>query len=113
MTIADTIFTRIYRYTKAVKDAAKEIQALGSEITTLSRLLRNLELVLGEYEEDTPDANLRLHHINSCRETLLKIRDKIDWKTTLDPGSSKSTLEATLRRLKWPFSGSEMKSLLS
>ncbi|TVY20585.1 Ankyrin-2 [Lachnellula arida] len=49
--IADTIFTRIYRYTKAVKGAAKEIQALGSEITTLSGLLRNLELVLNEYEE--------------------------------------------------------------
>ncbi|TVY37053.1 Serine/threonine-protein phosphatase 6 regulatory ankyrin repeat subunit B [Lachnellula subtilissima] len=92
VTIADTIFT---------------------QITTLSGLLHNLALVLGEYEEDTPDANLRLHHINSCRETLLKIRDKIDWKTPLDPSSSRSTLEAALRRLKWPFSGSEMKSLLS
>ncbi|TVY92919.1 Serine/threonine-protein phosphatase 6 regulatory ankyrin repeat subunit B [Lachnellula willkommii] len=100
--IADTIFTRIYRYTKAVK-----------EITTLSGLLRNLELVLNEYKEDTPGANLRLHHINSCRETLLKIRDKIEWKIPHESGSSKSTLEVTMRKLKWPFSGSEMKSLLS
>ncbi|TVY36887.1 Vegetative incompatibility protein [Lachnellula occidentalis] len=97
--IADTIFTRIYRYTKA--------------ITTLSGLLRNLELVLNEYEEDTPDANLRLHHINSCRETLLKIRNKLEWKAPQDPSSSKSTLDATLRKSKWPFSGPEMKSLLS
>jgi hypothetical protein len=111
VSIADTVFTRIYRYAKGVKGAAKEIEELAAGIRTLSEILHGLQLVLSQYDDDRWDPNLRLHHLNSCRETLLKVQKKIYGNESQI--SNKSTFEATIQKLKWPFSASEVKALLS
>jgi hypothetical protein len=111
VSIADTIFTRIYRYAKGVKGAAKEIEELAAGIRTLSEILHGLQLVLSQYDDDLSDSNLRLHHLNSCRETLLKIQRKIDSNDSQI--SNRSKFEVTIQKLKWPFSGAEVKALLS
>lgn len=112
--IADTIFSRIYsvyKYTKAVQGAAKEIEELATGIRTLSELLHGLQLLLSQFENDLPDPSLRMHHINSCRQTLLKIQKKLD---SHDPhASDNSSFEKTIRKLRWPFSSSEAKELLA
>ena len=107
-----TLFSHgIYRYTKGVKGAAKEIEELAAGIRTLSEILHGLQLVLSQYDDDRWDPNLRLHHLNSCRETLLKVQKKIDSNDSQT--SNKSAFEATIQKLKWPFSASEVKALLS
>lgn len=109
--IADVVFSRTFRYAKAVKVAAKDIEKLASEIGSLSGVLHSLSLVASELEGRTVDPNLRLHHINSCRETLTKIQRKLERN---DPTKAKDhLLEAALRSLKWPFSSSETKELLA
>jgi len=112
--IADNTFSRIYSvytYTKAVKGATKEIEELAAGIRTLSELLHGLQLLLSQFESDLPAPNLRLHHVNSCRQTLLKIQNKVD---SHDPrATDTSSLERKIRKLKWPFSTSEIKELLA
>src|ERR1700712_425190 len=78
VSIADAVFTRVYRYARAVKGAAKDIDTLATEIINLSGLLRGLELVLNELSTDTTEPNLRLYHLNSCRNTFLEIQKKLD-----------------------------------
>jgi len=109
--IADIVFSRTYRYAKAVKGAANDIEKLSSEIRSLSGVLHGLSLVVNELEKETIEPNLRLHHINSCRTTLTKIQRKLERN---DPATTKDGLvHAALRSLKWPFSSSETKELLA
>jgi hypothetical protein len=49
--IADIVFSRTYRYAKAVKGAADEIETLSSEIRSLSQVLHGLSLVVSELEK--------------------------------------------------------------
>jgi hypothetical protein len=115
--IADTIFGRVYSYARAVKGAAKEIEELACEIRNLSGILHGLELVLNELLKDSAEPNLRLHHINSCRATLLKIRNKLDSPNIIAsqhpslPNAAKFV--STIQKLKWPFSRSETGDLLA
>ena len=109
--IADVVFSRTFRYAKAVKVAAKEIEKLASEIGSLSGVLHSLFLVASELGKETIEPNLRLHHINSCRATLTKIQRELERN---DPTMAKHPrFEAALRILKWPFSYSETKELLA
>jgi hypothetical protein len=115
--IADTIFGRVYSYARAVKGAAKEIEELACEIRNLSGILHGLELVLSELLKDSAEPNLRLHHINSCRATLLKIRNKLDSPNitaSLHPAlPSTAKFASTFQKLKWPFSRPETTELLA
>ena len=108
--IADTIFSRTYRYARLVKNAEKDVEELASEIRSLSGLLHGLALVLNELEAETSERNFRLHHINSCRGTLTKIEKKLD---NYDFGANKGIVDKTLRKLKWPFSVEETKELIA
>lgn len=111
VTMADVVFSRTFRYAKAVKGAAKDIEKLASEIRSLSGVLHGLSLVVSELETDTIKPNLRLHHVNSCCATLTKIQRKLERN---DPLTAKDQpVEAALRSLKWPFSSSETKELLA
>jgi hypothetical protein len=78
VSIADTVFTRTYRYVRLVKNAEKDIPELASGIRSLSGLLHGLALVLSELQKETSETNFQLHHIYSCRVTLTKIQKKLD-----------------------------------
>jgi hypothetical protein len=60
--IADMIFSKTYRYAKAVKHAEKDVEALAAGIRYLSGMLHGLSLVIQEEEEENTEQNFRLHH---------------------------------------------------
>jgi len=116
--LADTIFTRLYRYVRAVKRAAKDVEELAVGIRTLSSLLHGLNLVLDGLEEEegykgnlSNLAQFRLHHVSSCLTTLTEIQKKLD--KYQPEGEDHQAAKQTLRNLKWPFSVSDIKRLLT
>ena len=108
--LADGVFRKTYKYARDVKGAKKEVQDLSNETRDLAGILHNLSLTASALEDDKFDPNLRMHHINSCRQTLMQI-DKRLAKALADFGG-KSKLDAIQRKLKWPFSSAETKELL-
>ncbi|KAL8654100.1 MAG: hypothetical protein Q9226_003563 [Calogaya cf. arnoldii] len=112
VTLTDLVFSRIFKYVQAVKGASKEIAALSSEVGALYGVLSSLQLVAQQLDPRTISATtLRAHHINSCTQTLEKMRKILDKDST--SSLQTQTLESVKRKLHWPFSSSEVKSLLA
>ncbi|KAL1648708.1 hypothetical protein SLS58_001882 [Diplodia intermedia] len=108
--IADLVFSRVYRYAKSVQNAKSEIGLLAKEIRTLSGTLHSLALLAAELDDGAPEMDFRLHHINSCRQILLDIQRKVDKKDAIVSGESSAS--AVRLRLQWPFSSSETKKMV-
>ncbi|KAH8588947.1 hypothetical protein B0O99DRAFT_343400, partial [Bisporella sp. PMI_857] len=109
--IADAVFTRILRYTKAFQKAEKDMKDLGNAVRELSGLLHGLQLVFAELENDTEREIRRLHHIHACRMTLMMMQKKLDSHDL--HSDSKTKIELAVRKLKWPFAQAEVRELLS
>lgn len=115
ISIADLLFSRTFKYTKTARNASKDIEKLANSIRSLTQLLHGLHLILLELEEESPETNFRLHHINSCSTTLTRIREKLD-KNGYDAGPDEAhppkAKLSLLHKLKWPYSCSETKELV-
>lgn len=107
VTITDTVFCRAFKYGKAVKSAPAEISALTSAIGALSGIVHNLHLLICQLEGETFDTTIQTHHIHSCLKTVESI-EKVLVKYDIPP--SGHGMEK-MKRLRWPFSASEAKSL--
>ncbi|KAK2754802.1 hypothetical protein FQN54_006695 [Arachnomyces sp. PD_36] len=110
MTLADVVFRQTFKYAREVKDAKKDVQSLANEIRALAGILHNLSLTASALEDEDFDPNLRMHHINACRHTLMHIDKRLSKARKDLTGSSK--FAAIQRKLKWPFSTAETKELL-
>ena len=111
VTLADVVFGRVYKYTKSVKSASKEITTLSSEIGALYGILSNLRLLTDQLERETCEFTPKAYHIHSCFETLQKVKDLLDKDSA---GSSQSQDPHTLKqKLKWPLKASEVKDLIA
>lgn len=111
VTLADIVFRRTYKYVKAVRKGAKEISALSAEIGALYRILSNLQLVSRQLEDEAFEPSTRIHHIHSCYQTLERVKyilDRDDTSSLCD-----ERLETFKRKLRWPFTSSEVKDLLA
>ena len=111
VSLADIVFHRIYKYVKAVKKAPKEISALSAEINSLYGVLRSLQLVSRQLEDEAVDASTRIHHVQSCFETLEHVRSILDKDNT--SSLHDQPLETLKRKLRWPFTSSEVKDLIA
>ena len=111
ITLADIVFRRTYKYVKAVKNAPKEISALSTEIGSLYGILSTLQLVSRQLEGETFDTSTRIHHVQSCFETLRHVRSILDKDDTSSLNDQR--LETFKRKLRWPFTSSEVKSLIA
>lgn len=111
ITIAETAFRGTFKYIKGVKDAPKEIVTLSSELSLLYGMLNRLQLVVSQLEGETFDSAVQIHHIHSCYLTLEKIKKLLDKFDTSSLEDQK--LERMKRRLKWPFSISDAKCLVT
>ena len=111
LTLADVVFCRTYKYVKAVKKAPKEISALATEIGSLYGILSRLQLVSRQLEDETFDTTTRIHHVQSCFETLEHVRSILDKDNTSSLHDQR--LETLKRKLRWPFTSSEVKDLIA
>ncbi|KAF7538549.1 hypothetical protein G7Z17_g12611 [Cylindrodendrum hubeiense] len=112
ISLGDVVFRAVFKYARAVKDAKSDIQSLADEINGLATVLRSLQaLALDlESEGDSFDPTLRIHCLSHCTKTFDKIEQRVR-KASNSFGKSKS--EGITRQLKWPFSASETKELLT
>ena len=110
VTLADIVFGRIYKYVKAVKKAPKDIAGLSAEIGALYGVLSNLHLVSRQLEYEQAESTTRIHHIHSCYQTLERVRSILDRDNTSSLHGER--LESLKRRLRWPFTSSEVKDLI-
>ncbi|KAL8838837.1 MAG: hypothetical protein Q9170_001959 [Blastenia crenularia] len=109
VTLADVVFGRIFKYVQTARKADEEITALSSEIGALYGILSRLNLVSRQLEDDLVGSAPRMLYISSCQETLEKVKAILDRDAT----SSARTqhIDKLKRKLRWPFSSSEVKSL--
>ncbi|KAJ3548854.1 hypothetical protein NM208_g796 [Fusarium decemcellulare] len=110
VTLADTIFRATFRFAKAAKNVKQDVTQLASETQDLAGVLHRLSLLASALELDTNQKTLRLHHVISCRQMLLRVEKTLS-KATADLDSGKS-IHHVKRALKWPFSSTETKGLL-
>ncbi|KAI0550624.1 hypothetical protein F4679DRAFT_542036 [Xylaria curta] len=108
--ISDAVFRRVHHYYRAVKGANKEIEVLAESVRSLSGVLHNLSLLAWALEDEPYDTSLRMHHINSCRQTLSKLIDKL--VHIQDDIQHSSSLVRLRRQLIWPFSARETEELI-
>jgi hypothetical protein len=114
LTLADAVFCRLLKYSRAVKDAAgqakawaDEVNDFGGIIDRLVRLTRALEA-----QGEAFDSTLRMHHIEGCRRVLSSVNDLLA-KAERDLGGP-SRLSAVQQKLKWPLSSApRIKELMS
>lgn len=111
VTLADIVFRRTYRYVKAVKKASKEISALSTEIGALYGILSSLQLVSRQLEDETFESTTRIHHVHSCYQTLEHVKSILDRDDT--SSLRDQPLETLRRKLRWPFTSSEVKDLIT
>jgi len=111
VTLADSIFRGAFHYAKSVKGAKREVTDLAKEAQNLAGVLHQLSLVASALELDSFESTLRLHHVISCRQLLLRVEKAIA-KSKADLESSRKR-DVIQRHLKWPFSATEMKELLA
>lgn len=109
--LADVAFKYVYKYVRAAKNAESDIKALADEIDGLARLLRHLEALASDLEDegDKFDPALRAHYLSHCEMTLQGIEKRVKKAAN---SFAQSKLQGFARQLKWPYSASETKGLL-
>ena len=109
--LADSVFRRTFNYIKSVKEAPKEVAALSSEIGALYGILNHVHLIACQLEGETFDSAIQVHYIHSCYQTFEKVRTMLDKYDTLN--GHRHSVDAMKRRLTWPFTVPEAKSLIA
>ncbi|KAK8243431.1 hypothetical protein HDK90DRAFT_409640 [Phyllosticta capitalensis] len=111
LSLADIVFSRVFRYAKAVQGSDSEIAQLAERTQSLSGVLHSLLLLAMELDTEGPAHEFRFRHLISCGNTLRKIKQKLESKT---PTSSTHNPAASVKnKLLWPFSSSETKKLVA
>jgi hypothetical protein len=112
MSLADTVFRYVFKYARGAVNAKKEVESLSTEINGLSAVLRSLHALASELEAEASfEPTLRMQHLTHCKQTLETLLNRV--KKAADDFDNKAKWEGITRRLKWPFSASETKDLLS
>ncbi|KAL2836937.1 hypothetical protein BJY01DRAFT_48327 [Aspergillus pseudoustus] len=109
VTLAEEVFQLVCKFGRQVKDAQSDIKRLSTEIRSLSVLLYELSLLAKSFEDEGLDTFFRLHHVNSCRQTVQDVKLRLEKALG---GLKGQRWQATATRLKWPYTGKEVKKLL-
>ncbi|RBR20104.1 uncharacterized protein FIESC28_05383 [Fusarium coffeatum] len=114
ISLSDTVYQHIFRYTRAVAGAKDDVKQLGQELNALSGVLRSLyalAAVLEEEEDQLYDPAMKIQHLIKCQETIEKIRKRV--KKATDDFDKPARWRGLSRQLKWPFSKDETRDLVS
>ncbi|CAH0038741.1 unnamed protein product [Clonostachys rhizophaga] len=115
VSLADVVFRTVAKYRREVKGAQKEVDNLLNEVKNTSLLLHNLSLIAYDLESgavpgQTRGPNLKLEHLNDCRNLLRRLESGLTGAK--DAFELPSRLDRLQARLKWPFSASEMREMV-
>ena len=117
ITLADEVFTRTFVYVKAVKHGEEERAKPNLQISTLFGILSRLRLLScameGKEGQKSYEPVLQTHQLDDCRNTLEKIKFKIEAYEGARHAIGRPAVRSTLRPLRWPFTSSEVQRLLS
>jgi hypothetical protein len=109
VSLADTVFRKLFHYVKDVKNAEKDVQELKSEVAALSGVLHNLHVVAQDLEADhVSQYSTRAGHVNSCLATLYRLDENL----TRIGLSDKGKLRNTIHKLSWPFKSVNIKQFI-
>jgi hypothetical protein len=109
VSIGDAVFRLVYRYTRTVKNAEKEIGDLKRELEALTGIIHNVQIVARELEQDQlRTSTIRLDHVNTCLNLLHQMKKRLHG-LDIDPSSK---IKTSLRRITWPFKSSETRTLI-
>lgn len=109
VSLGDAVFRLVYRYTRTVKNAEKEIGDLKRELEALTGIIHNVQIIARELEQDPlHNSTIRLDHVNSCLNLLHQMKKRLG---DLDiDGTSK--MKTSFRKLTWPYKSSETRALI-
>jgi hypothetical protein len=107
MTLADIVVRRGYKFIKDVREADETVRKIVDEVNNLSGVLHSLSNVVERLEEEDSrhDPSTQIHYIESCYQTLAKLRDLFDGAMPEAPLSKSE-------KLRWPLKKSHTKELL-
>ena len=108
MTMTDAVFSRMFKYVKAVKAAPDEVSSLTLALGSLSGILHHLGLVATQFEGEPFDTAIQVNHVHSCVQTIERVEKILDKYHSSPAGPQRLD---KMKRLKWPFSVSEAKNL--
>ncbi|KAF7541307.1 hypothetical protein G7054_g743 [Neopestalotiopsis clavispora] len=112
LSLADSVFRGVFRYSREVSDAQRDIKALRDELQSVASVLHGIKLLTETLEGDAPHASfLRLEHIHSCRAVLKEIQSRIA-KSDPSPEGNKR-IERAKQSLKWPFGKSRTSEMVN
>lgn len=110
VSLGDTVFRKLYHYTKAVKNAEKEIAELKNEVAIMNGIVHNLRLVVQDLEGDEfMNYAVRMDHVDSCLALLHKLNDRLDAVEL----SADKKLRNALAKIVWPFKSGDTKSFIA
>ncbi|CAJ0554543.1 Ff.00g130560.m01.CDS01 [Fusarium sp. VM40] len=109
--LTGSVFKLVTKFCREAKDAPSKAQELATQTRELAGIFENLRLLASALETESSNPSLKTHHLDSCQRTLDEINTTLN-KAQADFDSGKSAKRFS-RRLKWPFSLSETKDLVS
>ncbi|KAK1851238.1 ankyrin repeat protein [Colletotrichum chrysophilum] len=77
ISLADIVFIRLIKYRKSIKDAEKELGELAKEVNLLGGALNSLVRLARELEAGSFDSNLRMHNIEDCSDSLIRMNSEL------------------------------------
>ena len=98
ITLVERLFSRTFKYAKAVRNAPQEIRSLSEEIGALNGLLHRVQLLAREMEGQPVETSIQAYGLHSCHMPLEKIKMILDKHEV--PATAKATIETVKRRLK-------------
>lgn len=114
VTIADIVFSRTLHYGKAVSHAKEDCRILSEGVQALSEVLHSLYLrtlrLDTENSNEREPTSYRPQLVESCHRMLLRMKIKLEKRDPTKDHLGKT--EATMRKLRWPFSATETKELV-
>ena len=86
------------------------MSALSIELNGLYGVLNTLLLIVRQMESEIFETSTGIQQVYTCQKTLEKIRSKLDKS---NPGAVEDRVKSGKRKLQWPFSKEETKTLLA
>ncbi len=76
ITLVDTVFVRLVKYTKSAGDAVNEAKAWAAEVNDIGGMLSSLSRLVRALEAEPFDATLRIHH-DGCHRILSLLQARL------------------------------------